>query len=49
VFRKGGRANRWLAAFVARKPNMVAIVALAKKMARMIWALSTKQENYRMA
>ena len=40
---------RWLAALVARQPKMVAAVALANKMARMIWALSTKQENYRMA
>jgi transposase len=49
VVRKGGSANRWLAALVARKPKMVAAVALANKMARMIWALTTKQENYRMA
>lgn len=48
VVRKGGSADRWLAALVARKPKMVAAVALANKMARMIWALSTKQENYRM-
>ena len=41
--------NRWLAALVARKPKMVAAVALANKMARMIWAMSTKQEDYRMA
>jgi len=49
VVRKGGSSNRWLAALVARKPRMVAAVALANKMARMIWAMSTKQENYRMA
>ena len=49
VIRKGGSTNRWLAALVARKPNMVAAVALANKMARMIWAMSTRQENYRMA
>lgn len=49
VVRKGGSANRWLASFVARKPKMVAAVALANKMARMIWAVTTKQENYRMA
>jgi len=28
---------------------MVAAVALANKMARMIWAVTTKQEDYRMA
>jgi len=40
---------RWLAALVARKLRMVAAVALANKMARMIWALTTKKEDYRMA
>lgn len=49
VVRKGGSPNRWLAALVARKPRMVAAVALANKMARMIWAVTTKKENYRMA
>jgi len=49
VVRKGGSANRWLANLVARKPRMVAAVALANKMARMIWAMATKGENYRMA
>lgn len=49
VVRKGGSANRWLAALVGRKPKMVAAVALANKMARTIWAVTTKQEDYRMA
>ena len=49
VVRKGGSPNRWLAALVARKPKMVAAVALANKMARMIWAVTTMQEDYRMA
>jgi transposase len=49
VVRKGGSGNRWLAALVARIPKMVAAVALANKMARMIWAVTTKQEDYRMA
>ena len=49
VVRKGGSANRWLATLVARKPKMVAAVALANKMARMIWAVTTRQEDYRMA
>ena len=48
VVRKGGSANRWLAALVARKPRMVAAVALANKMARIIWAMTTKKEDYRM-
>lgn len=49
VVRKGDSSNRWLAARGARKPRMVAAVALANKTARMIWAMTTKQENYRMA
>jgi transposase len=49
VVRKGGSSNRWLAALVARKPRMVAAVALANKMARLIWAATTKREDYRMA
>jgi len=49
VVRKGSSANRWLAGLVARKPKMVAAVALANKMARMIWAMTTREENYRMA
>jgi len=61
VVRKGGSSNRWLAALVARKPKMVAAPPmslgplafhcrpLANKMARMIWAMITKQQDYRMA
>ena len=33
VVRRGGSPNRWLASLVARKPRMVAAVALANKMA----------------
>ncbi|SEP41008.1 DDE superfamily endonuclease [Methylobacterium sp. UNC300MFChir4.1] len=47
--RKGGSGNRWLTTLVTRKPEMVAAVALANKMARMIWVVTTKQEDYRMA
>ena len=49
LVRKGGSSNRWLAALVARKPKRVAAVALANKMARMIWAVTAQQEDYRMA
>ena len=52
VVRKGSSPNRWLADLVgcgvptapqsvARKPSMVAAVALANKMARTIWAVTT--------
>jgi transposase len=49
VIRKGGSPNRWLAALVARGPKMVAAVAVAHKMTRMIRAATTKHEDYRMA
>ena len=49
VVRKGGSPNRWLAALVARTPKMVAADALTNMMARMIWAMTTRQEDYRMA
>ena len=49
VVRRGGSTNRWLASLVARKPRMVAAVALANKMARMVWAMTTKGEDYPMA
>jgi hypothetical protein len=32
---------------LARKPRMLVSVALANKMARMVWALLTKNEDYR--
>ena len=32
---------------LARKPRMLVSVALANKMARMAWALMTKNEDYR--
>ena len=38
---RGGSANRWLANLVARKARMGAAVALANKMARMVWATTT--------
>ena len=37
----------WLTKLLARKPAMVAAVALANKMARVAWALLTKKEIYR--
>ncbi len=33
--------------WLARKPRMLVAIALANKMARTIWAMLTKQENYR--
>lgn len=37
----------WLARMLACKPRMVVAIALANKMARGVWAMLTKQENYR--
>lgn len=37
----------WLAQILARKPRMLVAVALANKMARAIWAMLTKKEDYR--
>jgi transposase len=36
----------WLARMLARKPRMLVAIALANKMARTIWALLTKHEDY---
>ena len=40
-------AGSWLARMLARKPRMLVITALANKMARMAWALLTRNEVYR--
>ena len=37
----------WLAPIAARKPRMLVAIALANKIARTIWALLTKKEDYR--
>ena len=39
--------NGWLKRPLARKPRMVAAIALANKMARGLWAMMMKQEDYR--
>lgn len=45
--RKSIPEGSWLARMLARKPRMLVAIALANKMARMIWALMTKNEDYR--
>lgn len=45
--RFGAPAGSWLEKMLARKPRMLVSVALANKMARMVWALLTKAEDYR--
>jgi transposase len=37
----------WLSQMLARKPKMLVAIALANKMARQIWAMLTKNEDYK--
>jgi transposase len=37
----------WLAKMLGKKPRMLVAIALANKMARMIWAMLSKEEDYR--
>jgi transposase len=45
--RKSIPEGSWLARIAARKPRMLVAIALANKMARTIWAMITKDEDYR--
>ena len=47
VSRRGVTSDPWLARMLARKPAMLIAVALANRMARIVWALMTKKERYR--
>jgi transposase len=40
-------AESWIGRMLARKPKMLVGIALANKMARQIWAMLTKNEDYR--
>jgi transposase len=42
-----GKGSAWLQALVRRRPRMVVAVALANKMARVVWAMMTSGEAYR--
>jgi transposase len=44
---KPGRAAPWLRALLARKSKKVAALALANKMARIVWAMMVSGETYR--
>ena len=37
----------WIGRKLATKPKMLVVIALANKMARQIWAMLTKNEDYR--
>ncbi len=43
----GEQKGSWLERLLARKPRMLVIVALANKMARIVWALMTKKEDFK--
>jgi transposase len=45
--RKGAPEGSWLHRLLARKPRLLVAIALANKMARSIWAMLTKDEDYR--
>ena len=45
--RKGAPEGSWLARMLARKPRMLVATSLANRMARAVWAMTTKNENYR--
>lgn len=45
--RRGKTKDPWLARMLERKPRKVVAVALANRMARIVWALMTKKEIYR--
>jgi transposase len=45
--RRGSPQGSWMARMLARKPRLLVTVALANKMARIVWALLSKAENYK--
>jgi transposase len=47
VARNGTPAGTWIGGMLARKPPMLVRVALANKMARIVWALLARGEVYR--
>lgn len=47
IGRKNIPEGSWLARMMARKPRMLVAIALANKMARAIWAMLAKGENYK--
>lgn len=47
AIRKGPVPGSWLAKMLARKPRMLVATALANKLARTVWAITTTKKNYR--
>ncbi len=45
--RYGVKCGSWLARMLDRKPRLLVAITLANRMARGIWAMLTKNEDYR--
>lgn len=45
--RKETSPDPWMVRMLGRKPRMLVAIALANRMARMVWAMLTRQEDYR--
>ena len=43
----GTKHRPWLTALLARRPTKIAAIALANKIARMVWAMMAKGERYK--
>ena len=43
----GSKHRPWLTALLARRPTKIAAIALANKMARMVWAMMARGERYK--
>ena len=44
---KKGKSSAWLIGLLARRPRSVVAIALANKMARIVWAMLSRGEDYR--
>jgi transposase len=44
--RNGSKPGSWLARMLARKPKLLVAIALANEMARAVWAILTRNEDY---
>lgn len=47
ALKNGAPKGSWLERMLERKPRILVAIALANKMARAIWAMMTRQEDYR--
>jgi transposase len=46
---KAARSDAWIQGLLAKRPRLVVAVALANKMARIVWAVMARQTTYRIA